>query len=444
MYADVGLELFQNTSKLEKLNLLDGCRTGRFPDPVPALPEDLVVECFTVCTDQEQTQITGGEFIFAADSQGGFGCTGARTSDDFHRWNNDLARAIALAGLKPAEKAGTLIANIGYGPWQTAAWFNSVCAHGEKVVERRKPSDKIVLKFWKTHLLYSDKLGETDDSVVGEEGRKQWLRRLPSERHLSVKGVKVSPNKWFSSQAAWKSWLPAIGGRSLVMADLCIDKGWILTEEDLFSPTRCGVSTSGEKPAVKSKADAIRKAKAKVETLMKRSRNTFVTATKLICDIDVIHGINIIQHGSSAQWTEFNKLYESLTSAKETLAHCQRWASSEWVSGLEKTYVCLRDTVGLRRCGIETDYKAWELDRLTKDDALVRYQDSLAERLGSFVDFQVGIRAGWLAERAFYYPFKLAKLTSSDPLVAAAGLREFKTDVEVFWAAQDLRLPRIF
>ena len=71
MYADVGLELFLNTSQLEKLNLLDGCQTGRFPDPVPALPEDLVAQCLTVCTDQEQTQITGGELISAARSQGG-------------------------------------------------------------------------------------------------------------------------------------------------------------------------------------------------------------------------------------------------------------------------------------------------------------------------------------------------------------------------------------
>jgi len=440
MYADVGLELFQNASKLEKLNLLDGCRTGRFPDPMPALPADLAVECLTVCTDQEQTQVTGGEFIFAP-APVGLGCTGARISDDFHRWNNDLARAVALAGLKPAEKAGTLIANIGYGPWQTAAWFNAVCAHGDKVVKHRKPNDKIVLKFWKTHLLYSDKLDETDDRVVGAEGRQKWLRRMPEEKHLSNKGLKVSPSKWMSFQAAWESWLPAIGSRSLVMADLCIDKGWLLTEEDLFSPTRCGVNTSGEKPAAKSKADALRKSKAKLDQLMNRSRNTFVTATKLICDVDVVRGINIIQHGSRAQWTAFNKLYETLTSAAATSEHCRRWALSEWLSGLGDTFRCLGDTVGLRKCGIETDFKAWEIDSLTTEHARVRYQDALSQNLGHFADLQVGIRAGSLAERAFYYPFKLATLTSSDPSVAAAGLREFKIDVEAFWAAQDLTEP---
>ena len=79
---------------------------------------------------------------------------------------------------------------------------------------------------------------------------------------MNVKGIKVVPSKWMSFQAAWGTWLPALGSRALLMSDLCIDKGWILTKEDLFSPTRCGVDKSGEKPAIKSKAEALRKAKA--------------------------------------------------------------------------------------------------------------------------------------------------------------------------------------
>ena len=243
---------------------------------MPAVPSDLVVECLTVCTDQEQTQVTGGEFIFAP-ALAGLGCTGARLHDDFHRWHNDLARAVALAGLKPSEKAGTLIANIGYGPWQTAAWINTLRAQGNNVSAKRTPNDRIVLRFWKTHLLYSDKLDEADDDVVGANGRAKWLKQLPEEEHMHVKGIKVVPSKWMSFQAAWETWPPALGSRALLMSDLCIDKGWILTEEDLFSPTRCGVDKSGEKPAIKSKAEAFRKSKATVDAVVNRSRNTMAT-----------------------------------------------------------------------------------------------------------------------------------------------------------------------
>ena len=163
---------------------------------------------------------------------------------------------------------------------------------------------------------------------------------------------------------------------------------------------------------------------------MNRSRNVFVTATKLICDVDVVRGIYVIQHGSRAQWTAFNKLYEILTSSAAASEHCRRWALSQWLFALGDTMQRLGDTAGLRRCGIETDFKAWEVDPITSEHARVRYQDALSQKLGRFADLQVGIRAGSLAERAFYYPFKLAKLISSDPLVAAAGLREFKIEVE--------------
>ena len=109
---------------------------------------------------------------------------------------------------------------------------------------------------------------------------------------------------------------------------------------------------SGEKPAIKSKAEAFRKAKATVDALVNRSRNTMVTATKLICDVDVVRGINIIQHGSRGQWTAFNKLFDTLTSTKETLQHCQCWAQSGWLLGMKETLACLTDTAGLRKCGI--------------------------------------------------------------------------------------------
>ena len=35
----------------------------------------------------------------------------------------------------------------------------------------------------------------------------------------------------------------------MVLATLCLEKGWLLIEEDLFAPTRCGVEASLEKDA---------------------------------------------------------------------------------------------------------------------------------------------------------------------------------------------------
>eukprot|EP00959_Pyramimonas_sp_CCMP1952_P366058 7666700-Pyramimonas_sp.AAC.1 len=38
IFADEGLERFQNLEKLDGLGLLQGARTGKFPDPLPPLP----------------------------------------------------------------------------------------------------------------------------------------------------------------------------------------------------------------------------------------------------------------------------------------------------------------------------------------------------------------------------------------------------------------------
>ena len=123
---------------------------------------------------------------------------------------------------------------------------------------------------------------------------------------------------------------------------------------------------------MKPKADALRKAKAKIDQLMNRSRSVFVTATKLIWDVGVVRGINAIQHGSRAQWIAFNKLYEILTSSAATSEHCRRWALSQRLSALGDTVQCLGDTVGFRKCGIETDFEAWEIDSITTEHARVR------------------------------------------------------------------------
>ncbi len=68
-------------------------------------------------------------------------------SDDFHRRNNDIGMAVAKAGLSPALQAGTLIFNIGYGPWQSAALFHLLFANGNQLAKTLTPNKKLVLEF---------------------------------------------------------------------------------------------------------------------------------------------------------------------------------------------------------------------------------------------------------------------------------------------------------
>ena len=85
---------------------------------------------------------------------------------------------------------------------------------------------------------------------------------------MNQKGVKVSPSSWMSFHKAGALWSHVLATRALVLSSLCLDKGWLVTEEDLFATTRCGVEVSGDKsasgdePAPQSKAAALRVAGA--------------------------------------------------------------------------------------------------------------------------------------------------------------------------------------
>ena len=75
---------------------------------------------------------------------------------------------------------------------------------------------------------------------------------------------------------------------------------------------------------------------------------------------------------------------------------------------------------------------------MSEDSPTVRYQGALARRLGRLVDCILEKRAGSMAQRSFYYTFKLAGLTSTDESVRREAMREFEKDVRAVWAAKDL------
>jgi hypothetical protein len=437
MNSGRGLRQFQNVAKLREWNLADGCQTGKFPDPMPQIPEDFEVDSVAMATDQEQTQITGGEFILKPEPEG-LGCTGARFSDDFHRWNNDLASAVAKAGLAPVEKAATLFLNIGYGPWQSGAWYHGILAEGKSLSNTLTANSQLLLKYW-PRISMDNRTGccWLVETGSGEEDRRTFLGQLPEMNLLKLRGTKVAPAQWMSIFVAGHAWDKSLSARALVLASLCMKKGWILTEEDLFSPTRLGALSDGDKPAPKSKAAGVRDANRKLEALKKRQENNMVAATKLISDVDVVNGFRMLLLGGRSQWTGFNAAISQLTSPAKCLEHSISWANWGWLDSLEKCHDCLSDASGLSRCGIETDFKVHDVNGLTLKSPVVFYQNALASRLHRFVHLIVAIRGGSLVERSQYYPHRLAGLASEDPKMVESTLIQFERDVKAWWAAKD-------
>ena len=358
--SGLGLRQFQNIAKLHKWNLAVGCQTGKFPVPMPHMDKDYEPDSMSICSDQEQTQITGGEFMFKPEPAG-LGCTGARLIDDFHRWNNDVASAVAKSGLAPCEKAATLWLNIGYGPWQSGAWFHAIITEGVRLPKSIKKNSRLLMRFWK-RVLQDRKVGRSgSDHQRGEAARAEFLKNLPSMDLLKLRGIKVAPAQWMSVYAAGHAWDESLAARALVLSSLCMKKGWILTEEDLFSCTRLGATSGGAKPDPKSKAAGVRDAKQKLRALQDRQQNNMVAATKLMADIDVVNGFRVMMLAGRSQWTGFNTLVNELTTPEKCLACAISWANWGWLDSLRDCQSCLADAVGLSRCGIETDFTTAEV-----------------------------------------------------------------------------------
>ena len=226
-----GLDFFQNKCKLTELNLLEFCRTGKLPSGVDssdklAIPDDLVIESIVIVADQVQYQVTGGEFIFASKEMGGLDCTGVRIHDPFHRLWNDVGYASSKSGLRPAEEAASMIFNIGYGPWQSAAYYHMICSQGERCAQTLQPNGALVRRFWPRYLTDMNLQHETTDNVVGSAARVEFVKNIAKGKHLQMKlGGQTRPSSWFSIDKAGVEWDPLLAKRGIVISSLVMEKG---------------------------------------------------------------------------------------------------------------------------------------------------------------------------------------------------------------------------
>ena len=128
---------------------------------------------------------------------------------------------------------------------------------------------------------------------------------------------------------------------------------------------------------------------------------------------------------------------QDLTSPEKCLVHIRNWAEWGWLDSLHECNECMSDSIGLSRCGIETDFCTETLLQLNPDSPHVKYQNALAKRLHTHCHLIVALRAASLVERCHYYPYRLVSLTSPNPSIVKGALIEFERDVKAWWAAKD-------
>ena len=433
LYKPLGLEHFDGLAVLTKNNLLEGVRTGKFSDmaalvrflDAPAPPS------FSVATDEEQLQITGLDY---ADSR--LGLAEVHHHDWFHRASNDLATSIAIAGCMPVYWASLFFMNIGYGPWQSAAWFHLFVAQTRMLNQQLQPDSILPLRFWPRILVDQRKHLCVDEETVGKKARAEYIRTMPMDEICQFKSIKVKPSIWMSWQQAYSKWDPFLGTRAMVLSSCCINKGLIPTHEELFSIASGIGCPAPDMPKAKSKAQEVRNAKAKVEAVKKKAQSHVAAAAKVLCDQDCINGTRILGLGTRAVFEEFNKVTDELTSYEKTTALCHEWTQWSWLQALKDTLRVRGDTLELSRCGIRVAFPANVVKTYKKDDPVVLYEDSLSATLTRLTSSIVSTRSGSMTLWTDEYPFKLVGILFE--ATAKRTMDMFKRDVSAWWAAKDI------
>lgn len=432
-YKAKGMQHFVNWQKLEELRVLQGVLTGEVDQQ--ALTNFLRQQApssLSWTTDQEQTQLTGGEHALMK-----LKVTGVRLHDYFHRASLDIGDAEAKAGMMTIKWVSTLFFDVAYGPWESAGWFRTLQSEAHVLSLRLQPDQVLPLKFWDRVLVDRGHQRQTREDLVGKVARERWIANLASEATMDMRSIKVKPSQWISWYRAQEAWDPVVSSRAMVISATCIDKGWIAASEDLFQGCKCNVLSAIDGPPApkpKSKAAAVRSAKAQVESLKKRSASNMAAAAKAMCDIDVINGTRLMALGARANVKEFKRVLVELTSPEKAAASSQQWASWSWLEPLKATYVDAMDIEALGRCGFRVTFTASMLRPTPEIESELKYQMVLAGTLGDYMDKVVRNRIANQIEWAVQYPNCLARL--QDPDSVEETMRDFKLDCEAWWAAK--------
>jgi hypothetical protein len=434
----VGLEFAINVDRLAASGVLVAVLTGKTAGvDIDAFLALGLPETFTLVTDQEQLQVTGGAFM-----EDELKITMVRLYDWFHREHNNNVDAIAKSGFQVIFLACIAIFNVSYGPYKDCQWFWQLLHMAADLVKTMGPDDPLLIKFWPKILKDKGLAFETADEIIGRPGRVKFLQALSAVKVLELKSVKVKPSQWQSFPQAAKAWDPEIHTRAMILAGLCLHKGWIVAVEDLFLPFRKSTPLVAADVANNSKASSVASAKATLDALKQRSVNNLHACTQLICDPDIITGFRLLHLGGRAVHENFTSKIEKLKGPTSTLEFIHAQSQMAWLEVCKDTFRTRGDMTALGRCGLVVDFPASRVTGVSLDSPAVRADDALAGGFGRYTHQLVSNMIGSSMLYSEEYPCKFGGLLQE--CTSQSTLKEIEMDLRSFWKAKESHYSYLF
>ena len=174
LYQKMDLRLYVHEHVLVKLGIMEAVKTGKITaviiDALKAYGAQPAPPICCWVTDEEQSQLTGGEYAIEK-----LRVCGVRFRDWFHRCWNDLSHAMARAGLLPVWYATAFLYNVGHGPWQSAKFWRDICGSLEDLAKRLTPDSVILQRYWQRVLVDNSLHHNALDEQVGRAGRERFI-----------------------------------------------------------------------------------------------------------------------------------------------------------------------------------------------------------------------------------------------------------------------------
>ena len=385
----------------------------------------------TVTSDQEQVQISGANFM-----KGALDLMMLFFRDFFHRVHNDVNTAMSKAGFMPIFHAAIIILNLGYGPYQTAGWWQAMLAEAAELAQKAKPNNPALVKLWPwiRRSQTASSPGAAMALPEGEEGRRQYLSEVDFKSCNNLKTGKVALGQWMSFPKAHLKHHRFFAGRAFVLVNYVVSKKIVASIVDIETSAAKHTWAVKETEA-KSKTKEVQTARQKIEEFKQRARHHLLLATQLLLDPDVVRGMAALGSGVGPINIWFGKTMQDLTDGDACAAFSQAWATFEWLEPLKATMRCLEDGDGLEEIGLTMAFPSGLLSTLNEKDPIVLYENARARVYNTYLVNLTQEISGSMSWWTSHYPGKMAAALSET--TAYESLQALKKTCEAWWYCKD-------
>ena len=287
----------------------------------------------------------------------------------------------------------------------------------------------------KIHPLVLEDHGLDRETNSNPEARDDFAQTVPESALTHLKYGRARPGNWYTLQeAADNGWDKYLGTRAYVLGGLCMTN-WITTAEDLFC-----LSLTTKKFKVtpeKSKREALRKAKTKLEAHRRQAQNNVAACAQLACDSDIRHGFRSILLWTRPVYLFHKDLMLRLKGGEAVAQTLVNWAQWSWMRPLCEIAALSQDKAGLSRCGFRIEFSKAADGKISDRAPEVMHQDSLAKSNVRLQTTLISTHAGSMTYWVHYYLGKLFGSLGPAELVSFT-MREFHADCSAFWWAKAL------